>query len=79
MREKRTRKLRPDGMPKLNRAALRVFDSFEEADRHDREYWWSRTPAERLRELERLRRFNYAYGDGRPLPRFQRVLRVVEL
>jgi hypothetical protein len=56
-----------------------MFASFEEADRAEREYWWSRTPAERLRELERLRQLNYGYGQGRPLPRLQRVLKVAEL
>ena len=68
------------GQPvKLDRSAFHAFDSFEAADEYDRAYWWSRSPAERMRELERLRRLNYGYGEGRPLPRFQRVLRVAEL
>jgi hypothetical protein len=63
----------------MDRSAMRVFSSFEEADQADREYWWSRTPAERLRALERLRQLNYGYGKGRPLPRFQRVLKIAKL
>ncbi len=58
---------------------LETFDSFAEADQADREYWWSRTPAQRLRALEELRQLNYGYGKGKPLPRFERVLRVVQL
>lgn len=58
---------------------IREYKSFAEADQADREYWWSMRPIERLRELERLRQFNYNYGNGKPLPRFQRTLRVVEL
>src|SRR5215217_4018607 len=65
--------------PKMRRDELRTFSSMADADRADREYWWSRTPAERLRECERLRQWNYGYGQGRPLPRFQSVLRVAEL
>lgn len=58
---------------------LKTFDTFAEADQADREYWWSQTPAFRLRALEELRQLNYGYGKGKPLPRFERVLRVVEL
>jgi hypothetical protein len=61
------------------RSEMRVFDSMQDADAADRAYWWSRTPSARLRELERLRQLNYGYGKGRPLPRFQSTLRVVEL
>jgi hypothetical protein len=32
---------------------ITVHSSFQEADDYDREYWMSRTPAERLREAER--------------------------
>jgi hypothetical protein len=58
---------------------IRVFDSFAEADQADLKYWASKTPAARMRELERLRQFNYGYGEGKPLPRFQKILRVIEL
>jgi hypothetical protein len=58
---------------------IKTYSSFEEAEQAEREYWWSRTPAERMRELERLRQFNYNYGQGRPRPKFQRAVRVAEL
>src|SRR5207245_2431190 len=49
--------------------SLQVFNSMAEADEADRRYWWSRSGAERLRELERLRQLNWGYGKGRPTPR----------
>jgi hypothetical protein len=45
----------------------------------DREYWWSQTLEKRLRELERLRQLNYGYGNGKPLPKFERILRVADM
>lgn len=65
--------------PAKRKAALRIFNSMQEADAADREYWWSRTPAHRLREAERLRQLNYGYGQGKSLPRFQRTLRVADM
>jgi hypothetical protein len=65
--------------PRMDRTVLRIFNSFAEADQADREYSWSRTRAQRMRQAERLRQFNFRYGQGRPLPRFQRVLEIVEL
>ena len=64
---------------KLDRTKVQSFDSFEAADQADREYWWSRSPQERMRALEQLREMNYGYGEGKPRPKFQRVLTVVEL
>ena len=58
---------------------MRAYDSHAAADEADRAYWLAQTPAARLRELERLRRLNFGYGEGRPLPRFQRILKVAEL
>ena len=69
---------RPAGEPRFV-PVMRVFDSFAEADEADLKYWRSKTPAARMRELERLRQINYGYGQGKPIPRFQRVLRVIEL
>ncbi|MGZ8898697.1 MAG: hypothetical protein ACXW3Z_01260 [Limisphaerales bacterium] len=46
----------------------------EEAAREDREYWWSRTPEERLRHVEELRVKNY--GEDVINQRLQRVLSV---
>jgi hypothetical protein len=50
-----------------------------ESDARDKAYWQAATPAARLRELERLRQLNYGYGQGKPLPRLQRILRIAEL
>lgn len=61
--------------PKLDRSALSVVSSFDEAARKDKEYWLSRTPNERLEQMELLRRINY--GDA-AAARLQRVLEVVE-
>jgi hypothetical protein len=58
---------------------IRVFATMQEADEADRKYWWSRTPAERLRECERFRRSNWGYGNGKSFPRFQRTLRIVDM
>ena len=51
----------------------------EDADKAEREYWWSRSPAQRMRELERLRQLNWGYGKGKPTPRLQRIIRITEL
>jgi hypothetical protein len=67
------------GKRKKRRLSLVSFDSMAAADEHDRAKWLAKTPYARLRELERLRQLNYGYGQGKPLPRFQRVLRVTEL
>ena len=61
--------------PKLDRTALSVVSSFEEADRQDREYWRSRTPYERLQHMELLRRINYG---SVATTRLQRVLEIAE-
>ena len=50
-----------------------------DADARDQAYWQAQTPAARLRELERLRQLNYNYGQGKPLPRLQRILKIAEL
>ena len=59
------------GQPSLDRSAVRVFRSFAEADAADKAYWLSRTPHERLRHMETLRRMNYG---PRATERLQRVL-----
>jgi hypothetical protein len=58
---------------------LEVFESFAAVDKNDRQYWRSRTPRQRMQALERLRQLNYGYGPGKPQPKFQRVLRVIEM
>src|SRR6266550_2792441 len=60
------------------RLQIRVFNSMQEADEADQKYWSSRTPEERLRELERLRQFGYGDGQGKPHPRVQRTIRVTK-
>ena len=59
------------GQPALDRSAFAVFSSFAEADAADKAYWLSRTPHERLRQMETLRRMNYG---SRATERLQRVL-----
>lgn len=49
---------RLDNGLKVERAGLRVT-THAEAEREDREFWFSRTPIERLRHLEALRELNY--------------------
>ena len=61
--------------PKLDRTKISIFSSFEEAEKADEEYWFSRTPEERLEQVELLRRINY--GDA-ATARLQRVFEIVE-
>ena len=61
--------------PKLDRTKISIFSSFEEAERADEEYWFSRTPEECLEQVELLRRINY--GDA-ATARLQRVFEIVE-
>ncbi len=42
---------------RLDKTAIQVVHGFEEPD--DRPFWLSKTPAERWRALELLRRINY--------------------
>ena len=65
--------------PVMDRKRLRVFNSMAELDEADGKYWQPRTPAERMRELERLRQFNWGYGNGKPYPKLERTIRVVNL
>lgn len=61
--------------PKIDKTALSIVSSFEEADKQDKEYWHSRTPYERLAYMELLRRINYGNA---ATARLQRVLEIVE-
>lgn len=60
---------------RMDKTALSVASLFDVSD--EKEYWLSRTPEERLRAVEFLRRI--AYGHDRTSGRLQRVLEVVEL
>jgi hypothetical protein len=55
---------------------LEVVHSFAEAEERDRQYWWSRTPEERLSHMEVLRRLNY--GEAASTGRLQRFLEVAQ-
>ncbi len=63
----------PGFPPTLDKTALSTAPLFDESD--IKSYWLSRTPHERLRYMETLRRMNY--GD-RATARLQRVLEVTE-
>ena len=58
---------------KLDRSAFTVSDRFD--DDEVRRYWHSRTPAERLAQVEILRRINYG---NRAAERLLRVIEIVE-
>ena len=59
--------------PKIDKTALSLSPLDEHSD--EKTYWLSRTPHERLRHVEMLRRINY--GD-QATARIQRVLDYVE-
>jgi hypothetical protein len=58
---------------KLDRSAFSIGRLTDESD--EKAYWLSRTPQERLRQMEILRRINYG---NRAADRLQRVLEVAE-
>ncbi|MDZ7718490.1 MAG: hypothetical protein U5K72_06710 [Balneolaceae bacterium] len=58
---------------KVDRKVLQV-DSLKD-ESNDKTYWHSRTPQERLKHMERLRRINY--GDD-AAGRLQRVFEVIQ-
>ena len=58
---------------KLDRSFISVSDRFD--DDEVRRYWHSRTPAQRLAQVEILRRINYG---NRAAERLLRVLEIVE-
>jgi len=60
---------------RLDRSVVETASSFEEAERKDREYWWSRTPEERLAAAELMRQIVYNYDPS--TARLQRVLEFV--
>jgi len=58
---------------RLDRTAFTVMSSFDEVA--DQAYWLARTPIERLKYMEILRRINYGH---RATARLQRVLDITE-
>jgi hypothetical protein len=61
---------------RIDKTQIRVFSSFEESDEADRNYWLSKSPAERLEALELMRQSAYGYDDS-TTRRLQRVLEIV--
>ena len=61
---------------KLDRTAVQVFTSFEDADKADREHWREANVDERLLALELMRQSAYGYNDP-ATRRLQRVLEIV--
>jgi hypothetical protein len=61
-----------DQEPRVDRSALSVVDLH---DSSDDQYWWSRTPEERLEATEINRQIVYGYGPTHA--RLQRVFEVV--
>ena len=59
---------------KIDRSNLVVSDLTEISD--EKEYWLERTPLERLRQIEILRRINYGH---RATGRMKRVLEIVDV
>ena len=64
-----------ESYPRLNKSAFSVSSLFDD-DVEERLYWHSRTPAERLRHTEYLRRVNYG---ARATARLRRILEVATL
>lgn len=65
-----------DRFGEMDKTAVTVATSFEEADAQDRAYWHSKTPQERMEALEQMRQMNYDYDPVSD--RIQRTLEVVE-
>ena len=61
---------------RLDKTALSVFSSFEEADESDRAVWRSASIEDRVLALELMRQSAYGYDDP-ATPRLQRVLEIV--
>jgi hypothetical protein len=59
--------------PQLDKSAFSVSNSFEHSA--EKTYWLTRTPHERLRHIETLRRINYG---NRATARLQRVLEITQ-
>ncbi len=71
--------LPPLDFERMDRTAFRSFNSFEEADEHDRQFWRSRTPQERMQALEHIRKWAWGYDYEGASSRLQRVVGSAEL
>ncbi|HBE73523.1 MAG TPA: hypothetical protein DDW31_05485 [candidate division Zixibacteria bacterium] len=62
-------------LPRIDKTAISVARLRDDGD--EKEYWLSRTAAERLNAIEQQRRM--IYGEDRTASRLQRLLEVAEL
>jgi hypothetical protein len=64
-----------DGVPRLEKKIVRItsLDDVEE----EKEYWFSKSPSERIEAIEINRRM--VYGDDRVTSRLQRFFEIAEL
>ena len=60
---------------KIDKCAFSVASTSEESE--DKEYWYAKTPQERLQAVELMRQINYGYDPT--TTRLQRVLEVTKL
>ncbi|MFO7889378.1 MAG: hypothetical protein R6V04_03465 [bacterium] len=58
---------------RIDKSSLSVVSLSDQS--HDKNYWFSRTPIERLQHIELLRRINYGNG---ATSRLQRILEITE-
>lgn len=61
---------------RVDKTAIEVFDSFDDAATRDREYWLSISPIERLAACEMLRQINYGYDPA--TARLPRSFEIIE-
>ena len=59
---------------RVDRTKISISDSFDNTE--EKEYWFSRTPEERLLAMEMMRRVAYGYDENSA--RLQRVFEVAE-
>jgi len=55
---------------------IQVFNSFEEAEQSQREYWWSLSPLERLKQAKFIREIR-PDDSARRLPQFFEVVKQI--
>ena len=60
---------------RIDKTAIQVFSSFEEADQADRDHWRNASHEERLLALELMRQSAYGYTDS-TTSRLQRVFEI---
>ena len=68
--------MQPSSRHTLDKSAVEIISSFEEADRKDREYWLAKSPIERLAACELVRQLTYGYDPA--TARLPRVFEILE-